>query len=122
MQELIDLGERNILNTIIPRFVSGAGDDCASIKLPVGQLVATTDPVPPPAAATIGRDGDPFWMGWLLVTINASDLAAAGALPLAFLAAIECEASREVSEFERLLEGISSACGDTGLAYVGGNI
>ena len=122
MPKLIDLGERQILHTIIPRFVSGAGDDCAAIELLAGHLVATTDPVPPPAAATIGKDGDPFWMGWLLVTINASDLAAAGASPLAFLAAIECEANREVDDFERLLEGISAACGDAGLAYVGGNI
>ena len=122
MAKLIDLGERKILQTIIPRFVTGVGDDCASIKLPLGQLVATTDPVPPPAAATIGRDTDPFWMGWLLVTINASDLAAAGALPLAFLAAIECEASRQVDEFERMLEGISAGCADAGLSYVGGNI
>ena len=122
MPRLIDLGERKILQTIIPRFASGAGDDCASIILPIGQLVATTDPVPPPAAATIGKDSDPFWMGWLLVTINASDLAAAGAAPLAFLAAIECEATREVSDFERLLEGVSSGCSDAGLAYVGGNI
>ena len=122
MTKLIDLGERQILNTIIRRFVRGAGDDCAAIELPEGQLVATTDPVPPPAALSIGKDTDPFWMGWLLVTINASDLAAAGASPLAFLAAIECEATREVSEFERLLEGVSASCGEAGLAYVGGNI
>lgn len=122
MRTLIDLGERQILQTIIPRFVAGAGDDCAVIKLPLGELVATTDPVPPPAAASIGRDDDPFWMGWLLVTINASDLAAAGACPLAFLAAVECEAKREVSAFERLLEGIKAACDDAALAYVGGNI
>jgi thiamine-monophosphate kinase len=122
MKTLIDLGEREILRTIIPRFVAGAGDDCASIDLPLGQLVATTDPVPPPAAASIGKDDDPFWMGWLLVTINVSDLAAAGASPLAFLAAIECEKSRNVLAFERLLEGIKAACDDAGIAYVGGNI
>jgi thiamine-monophosphate kinase len=122
MRTLLDLGERQILETIIPRFVVGAGDDCASIPLADGELVVTTDPVPPPAAASIGQDDDPFWMGWLLVTINASDLAAAGALPLCFLAAIECEANREVSKFERLLEGIEAACADAELAYVGGNI
>ena len=122
MQTLFDLGERRILQSVIPRFAAGAGDDCASIELPLGELVATTDPVPPPAAASIGQDDDPFWMGWLLVTINVSDLAAAGAAPLAFLAAIECEASREVSTFERLLEGIKVACDDATIAYVGGNI
>src|SRR5437016_689141 len=122
MQELIELGERRILKEIIPRFASGTGDDCAIIDLPEGWLVATTDPVPPPGAWSIGQDDDPFWVGWLLVTINASDLAASGASPLGFLAAIECEANWKVARFERLLEGVKAACEDAGMPYVGGNI
>jgi thiamine-monophosphate kinase len=122
MPRLIDLGEREILKQIIPRFASGAGDDCACLEISAGQLVATTDPVPPPAAASIGGDDDPFWMGWLLVTINVSDLAAAGAVPLGFLAAIECESDRSTTSFERLLEGIKASCEEAGIAYVGGNL
>jgi thiamine-monophosphate kinase len=122
MSKLIDLGEREILRQIIPRFVVGAGDDCASLQVPGGHIVVTTDPVPPPAAASIGRDDDPFWMGWLLVTINVSDLAAAGAVPLGFLAAIECESDRTTALFERLLEGIKAGCEAAQIAYVGGNL
>jgi thiamine-monophosphate kinase len=122
MSKLIDLGEREILKQIIPRFVEGAGDDCAILQVPGGHLVVTTDPVPPPAAAGIGRDDDPFWMGWLLVTINVSDLAAAGAVPLGFLAAIECESERTTTSFERLLEGIRASCAAAQIAYVGGNL
>lgn len=122
MSKLIDLGEREILKQIIPRFVKGAGDDCAILEIPGGHLVVTTDPVPPPAAAAIGRDDDPFWMGWLLVTINVSDLAAAGAVPLGFVAAIECEAERTTVSFERLLEGVKAGCSAAQIAYVGGNL
>ncbi|QOZ47774.1 hypothetical protein XH89_33025 [Bradyrhizobium sp. CCBAU 53340] len=122
MSKLIDLGEREILKQIIPRFAEGAGDDCAIIQISGGHLVVTTDPVPPPAAAAIGRDDDPFWMGWLLVTINVSDLAAAGAVPLGFLAAIECESERTTESFERLLEGIRASCAAAQIAYVGGNL
>ncbi|MHC2624997.1 thiamine-monophosphate kinase [Bradyrhizobium huanghuaihaiense] len=122
MSKLIDLGEREILKQIIPRFADGAGDDCAIIQTAGGHLVVTTDPVPPPAAAAIGRDDDPFWMGWLLVTINVSDLAAAGAVPLGFLAAIECESERTTESFERLLEGIRASCAAAQIAYVGGNL
>ncbi|MCK1754137.1 thiamine-monophosphate kinase [Bradyrhizobium sp. 137] len=122
MSKLIDLGEREILKQIIPRFVTGAGDDCAIIEIAGGHLVVTTDPVPPPAAAAIGQDDDPFWMGWLLVTINVSDLAAAGAVPLGFLAAIECEAERTTASFERLLEGVRASCSAAQIAYVGGNL
>jgi thiamine-monophosphate kinase len=122
MSILQDLGERQILRTIIPRFTQGAGDDCAIIPLRDGKLIITTDPVPPPAAKVIGGDADAYWMGWLLVTINVSDLAAAGAQPLAFVAAAEAEPTMPTVEFERLLLGIKDACDESGLAYVGGNI
>lgn len=122
MTTLLELGERIILQTIIPRYAEAAGDDCAIVPMPHGQLIVTTDPVPPPAARVIGRDPDPYWMGWLLVTINASDLAAAGATPMAFVAALEMPASTEPSELERLLAGIKQACQASGLPYVGGNL
>jgi thiamine-monophosphate kinase len=117
-----DLGERELLRSVLPRFASGIGDDCAEIDLPCGKLVVTTDPVPPTAAAFLAGDSDPFWVGWLLVTINASDLAAAGAEPRVFLAAVECEPGLGLDHFERMLEGISAACSNTGLRYAGGNL
>lgn len=85
-------------------------------------IVITTDPVPPPAATIIGGDPDLFWTGWLLVTINASDIAASGALPLAFVAALDLPTDLEVSQFERLLAGIRDSCDANGLKYVGGNL
>lgn len=86
---LSDLGERRILSEIIPRFAKGTGDDCSVIPMGGGYLVATMDPVPQPAARVIAGETDPFWIGWLLVTINASDIAASGARPEAFLAAFD---------------------------------
>lgn len=123
MREVLgDLGEREIIRRILPRFSEGIGNDCGVVDVPAGQLIATTDPVPEPAAKVIGLDPDLYWMGWLLVVINASDLAAAGARPVAFLAAIETPSSLEVAEFERLLLGIKEGCSQEGLAYIGGNL
>jgi thiamine-monophosphate kinase len=122
MATLRDLGERAIVSNILPKFCSPAGDDCALVALNGRDLVLTTDPVPDPAAHVIGGDGDLYWMGHLLVTINASDLAAAGAHPLAFLSAIECPPELEVDRFERLLQGIGDACIAENLRYVGGNL
>ena len=119
---LKDLGERNIVRTILPRFVGGVGDDCAVLDCNTQQVIVTTDPVPEPAAKLIGGDPDPYWMGWLLVTINASDLSAAGAVPLGFLAAIEAPSETSVEDFERLLQGISECCDAEGLVYAGGNL
>lgn len=120
--KLGDLGERKILSDIIPRFVRGSGDDCAIIGKLEGSLVITTDPVPSPAARMIGGDDDLFWLGWLLVTINASDIAAAGACPSSFVAALDLPTTLEVSALERLLEGIAASCKANGLTYVGGNL
>lgn len=61
-------------------------------------------------------------MGWLLVVINASDLVAAGASPVAFLAAIEALSTMPIDDFERFLLGVSEACAAEGLKYVGGNL
>jgi thiamine-monophosphate kinase len=61
-------------------------------------------------------------MGWLLAVINASDLAAAGAAPLAFLAAIEVEPMRPMNEFRRFLAGLQDSCTNEGLKYIGGNL
>src|SRR5260370_26116687 len=99
---LFDLGERRILREIIPKFVEGAGHDCANVYLASRQSVITTDPVPRPAAAGIGGDNDPFWFGWLLVTINASDIAGSGAGPGAFLAALALPRDYPAALLERL--------------------
>jgi thiamine-monophosphate kinase len=122
MLKMIDFGERRILAEIIPKFVPSAGDDCATLMAGDATIVVTTDPVPPPAATVIGKDTDPYWMGWLLVVINASDLAAAGASPLGFLSAIECPRDYPIPQFERLLSGIKDACENEGLSYCGGNL
>lgn len=122
VKTLADLGEREIVRQILPKFSAGIGDDCAIVKFHGRELILTTDPVPEPAAKLLGGDADPYWMGWLLVVINASDLAASGATPLAFTAAVEAPPNLPTSEFESLLRGVADACKKEGLAYVGGNL
>lgn len=122
MTTLSDFGERRILSEIIPLYANGTGDDCAVLGKSNGTLVITTDPVPPPAASVIGGDEDPYWMGWLLVTINASDIAAAGARPRSFLSALELPSEWPVENLHRLLLGVKESCAAHGLSYIGGNI
>lgn len=119
---LQDIGERRITQDVLPKYCQPAGDDCAFVTLGEHDIVLTTDPVPEPAAKLIGGDPDLYWTGRLVVTINASDLAAAGAKPLAFVSAIECSPSLPLSDLERLLEGVRDGCNSEGLAYVGGNM
>lgn len=120
--KLSDLGERRILSEIIPKYADGTGDDCSTYPMGGGYLVATTDPVPTPAAHVIAKETDPFWYGWLLVTINASDIAASGARPETFLAAFDMPRDWPVADLERLMFGVKSSCKENGLSYTGGNI
>jgi thiamine-monophosphate kinase len=123
MSTLADLGEREIIRQVLPRYCGVAGDDCAVVPISSEwDVVLTTDPVPVPAAQIIAGERDLWFMGWLLVTINASDLAAAGAVPVAFMAAIEAPRELLVTDFERLLAGIRDACAEEKLSYVGGNL
>lgn len=119
---LRDLGERAITEGILPSICPAVGDDCGYFSLGSSDLVITTDPVPPPAAMVLGGDPDPYWAGRLLVTINASDLAAAGAEALMFVAALECPADMELKDLTRILEGVRDGCEQAGLTYCGGNL
>ena len=122
MEVLLDFGERRLIEEVLSEYCDGIGNDCAILKMDGKWTVITTDPVPLPAAKCIAGEGDPYYVGWLLVIINASDLAAAGAQGKAFLAAIEARGDMPMSDFKRLLEGIRDACKQEGLKYVGGNL
>jgi thiamine-monophosphate kinase len=127
---LDELGERRIINEILrPRYGSQDsdrfGDDCAFIAevttLANGVLVATTDPCPEPMASILGYT-DFYYRGWLLATINLSDLAAAGARPLGFLTSLILRNDTTVSQLIRLLDGIDDCCRQNGTKVIGGNI
>ena len=125
-QRLRDLGERRIIEELLrPRYAGVAtsfGDDCALIALPgPGQLVVTTDPCPEPMAALIGFE-DLYYRGWLLGTINLSDLAAAGATPLGLVTSLILPAELPVAHFVRLLDGIDDCCHSVETSVVGGNL
>ncbi|MGH9476176.1 MAG: thiamine-phosphate kinase [Terriglobales bacterium] len=119
---LRDLGERRILREVLPEFCPLAGDDCTFLARDLSGIVITTDPAPEPAAKLIGRDADPYWLGWLHVTINASDIAAAGAAPLAFVSALELPPDYELPDLKRLLAGTRECCALHGFTYAGGNL
>lgn len=121
---LRDLGEFRILNELVlPIVGSVLGDDCAVLDIPVGarQLVVTTDAAPRPLVFSLGIEEYWAW-GWYSVLINASDLAAAGASPLAFTSSIEAPASFPISALRDFFEGMTSACHHFQLSNAGGNL
>jgi thiamine-monophosphate kinase len=126
---LNDLGERRIISELLaPRYASRApsfGDDCAQIRWSPDEsdavLVLTTDPCPPPMAAQLGF-ADWYYRGWLLATINLSDLAAAGAEPLGLVTSLVLPGNTMISDFERLLDGLGDCCSQNSADVLGGNL
>ena len=121
-----DLGERYIVETVLaPRYAHTSaqfGDDCAVVPIEAGaRLVATTDPCPPPMAEILGHT-DQYFRGWLLSTINLSDLAAAGASPVGLLTSLVLTPQMLLSDTLRLLDGIDQCCAEQGTAVIGGNL
>lgn len=122
---LSDLGERRIVEEILrPRYghwTDTFGDDCATLTFDARTLVVTTDPCPYPMAHLLGFN-DEYFRGWLLGTINLSDLAAAGATPLGLLTSLVLPASMLLDDFRRLLDGIDDCCRAADTRVIGGNL
>ncbi|MEU0790017.1 thiamine-phosphate kinase [Amycolatopsis sp. NPDC005961] len=121
-----DLGERGIQEKVLrPRYGSteGFGDDSAflaKVDRP-SELVATTDSCPTPVVDLL-REPDLYHAGWLLATINLSDLAAAGAEPLGLVVNYTLPKTTTVVAFERLLDGVDDCCRAHGTKVAGGDL
>jgi thiamine-monophosphate kinase len=129
-QKLDDIGERKIIENILkPRYHSAGiprfGDDCAFVGMSSdivgGTIVATTDPCPYPMSRSLGFS-DYYYDGWLLATINLSDLAAAGAQPLGLLTSLTLTNDMTITDLERLLDGIDDCCNACSTHVIGGNL
>ena len=128
-QKLDEIGERKIISEILTERYGGSksdyfGNDCALIPSNFSAssvIVATTDPYPLPMASILGYE-DLYYWGWLLATINLSDLAAAGAKPLGLLTSLMLPNDISVGDFERLLDGIDECCEQSETKVLGGNI
>jgi thiamine-monophosphate kinase len=120
---LADIGERGaieILTRIYDRGQPiGLGHDVGVVDWGDEYLVVTTDVVNQkthlPAGAT------PSQIGWYATAVNLSDIAAAGARPLGFVAALSLSASTEVEFLRGLAMGMEECVREFGIAVLGGD-
>ena len=117
-----DLGERGIYRELLtPRYknVEGFGDDSAVLG---GGIVASTDSCPTPLIEKLVPAVSAFHEGWLLATINLSDLAAAGAEPLGLVVNYTLPADTTVEYFTQLMDGVDTCAAEHGTRVVGGDL
>jgi thiamine-monophosphate kinase len=118
---LVDLGERRIVSELLePRYRSDPafGDDCAELGL---DRVITTDSCGTALVADLGAP-DPVFTGWLLATINLSDLAAAGAAPEGLVVNYTLRSDMPVETLRRIMDGVDECAASHGTRVLGGDI
>jgi thiamine-monophosphate kinase len=119
--------EHTFLNKIKPFFdksndqINGLLEsDAELIHLTENTILAiTTDTIV--EEIEIGLYDDPYHIGWMVVTVNFSDLAAVGAEPRGFLLNLQITKMTSQSYMEALLKGINAACREYGTSVVGGD-
>lgn len=128
-----DLGEKKLIKNIIqkarlyqkdyfsshPHIRDSLGDDAALIDVDSRYLVSTSDMLLQdthfPSQMTYRQ------MGWKIVTVNVSDLAAMGAYPKGILISMGLPRDMGLEQFEELVEGILEACTYYKTPLIGGD-
>jgi len=124
VKSLADLGERTVIRRIVEILTKGTnsmgiGDDCAAINLGKEYLLVTTDMMY--QRTHIPKQMSPYQMGWFLVAINLSDLAAKGGTPLGLV--LSFGLPKKISEpfLKELIKGADACAVAFGTTIVGGD-
>ncbi len=123
MAKLSDVGEREAIALLTRIFDRGQpiglGHDCGVVEWGEDYLVITTDVVNPRTHIPEGAPADQ--VGWYLVAINLSDIAAAGARALGFVAALSLPPSTDTEFLKGLAQGMEACAREFGIAILGGD-
>jgi len=120
---LSDIGERGAID-ILARIYDrgqpiGLGHDCGVVDWGDDYLVVTTDVVN--RKTHIPTGATPQQIGWYATAVNLSDIAAAGARPLGFVAALSMPADTDVEFLRGLAMGMEECVREFGIAVLGGD-
>jgi thiamine-monophosphate kinase len=124
VRTLADIGEREAIRRIQSMITkgkrdTGIGDDCAAIDLGKKYLLVTTDMM---AQRThIPPQMTPYQIGWFLVAINLSDLAAKGGTPLGLVLSLGLPRKTTERFLFDLMRGADACATSFGMTIVGGD-
>lgn len=123
-----DVYEERLLNSMVKNFARSSlqlnkynQSDAELIKIPgTNTIIAlTTDSIV--EEIETGLYSDPFMIGWMLVTVNVSDLTAVGAKPIGILLNETFPLNIESCFLAKLQEGINAACKEYDICVLGGD-
>ena len=122
--KLSDIGERNAIKrieTILSKgdVAVGIGDDCAAFTIGDDYLLVTTDMITQKTHIPEGMT--PFQIGWFVVAINLSDIAAKGGRPLGLVLALGLPKNTSELFFTELMKGADACAIQNDTHIVGGD-
>lgn len=124
MKTLGTLGEREAIRQIERIIQSdatiGPGDDCAAIDIGDKYLLITTDMMV--TKSHIPKGMGPYDIGWSIVAVNLSDIAAMGGRPLGLVTAIGITRGHQIDFIEQMADGMNDCARRFGTSIVGGDL
>ncbi len=123
MSELSELGERDIVASLIKKFdpngTYALGDDTAILDYGKEILLITTDTIC--QKTHIPEKAKPQDIGWYAAAINLSDIAAMGGRPLGMLFSLGLPANTPTKWLDELTDGIQECCSKFKVPVLGGD-
>jgi thiamine-monophosphate kinase len=123
MKTLGGLGEREAIR-IIERLIKsdavvGIGDDCAAIDIGDKYLLITTDMMV--TKTHIPKGMSAYDIGWSIIAVNLSDIAAMGGRPLGLVTAIGITRGHPIEFLEQMVDGMNDCARRFNTSVVGGD-
>lgn len=123
MKTLGGLGEREAIKIIEHLIKSdavvGIGDDCAAIDIGNRYLLVTTDMMV--TKGHIPKGMGPYDIGWSIIAVNLSDIAAMGGKPLGLVTAIGITRGHPIEFLEQMVDGMNDCARRFNTSVVGGD-
>jgi thiamine-monophosphate kinase len=126
MYQLDKIFENKVINNLISVFERSPDQlnkshesDAEIIQLGNLKLAVTTDSIS--EEISTGLYDDPYLIGWMIVTVNISDLSAVGATPVGILISEIIPKDFNEEKLQRLQKGISDACKKYNTFVLGGD-
>lgn len=117
--KVTDIGERVLIRRLAKLTSTDVSDDCAKLEFGNEYILLTTDTIM--RATHIPNNATPYQIGWHIVAINLSDIAACGGRPLGVSVALGLPRDYELSAFEQLVRGMNDCAHMHGTTIIGGD-
>ena len=117
--KISSIGEFELIRRIVKEFDID-NEDAAALKFGDQYLLLTSDMID--EASDLPEPITPWQIGWHVVAVNLSDLAARGAVPAGFLLSVGIRSDIELEYLMAILKGVRDCCGRYNCPFLGGDM